>query len=868
MKKRIGTHAIAISWLTLGWVAFSFAQVEPPPKPGTLTVKVVPGERYEAGGFRRFVMGDNYRDLWTTAITVPVLDLRGYAGGLTPTKIGGSKQTKSLRFLNRDGYEFVFRLVDKDRLATPEGFEKSLIESALRDQVSTHHPAGAIVADVFLTAAGVLHPSPMLAVMPDDSLLGKFREEFAGKLGQIEAYPNVPAPPEAIAFADRSGHVTMQTTPEGFGGAIEIIESDSLLTLMNANPAERVDARAFLTARLVDHYINDWDRHDGNWKWARLEPGGMWIPIARDRDKALISYGGLPAQLKPVATQLVRFQAKYPSMRGLTWHSIDLDRRLLAGLHHEVYDSVATELGSRFTDALIDSALHTMPREYYFTIPEMSAKLKSRRDLLNVQATEFYQYMCKMVDVHATDAADSATVTIADDHVDLEICTESGAPYYTRRFKQHETQEVRVYLHGGDDRAIVRGNAKAPVEVRVIGGNGNNHLVDAAGAVKHSDEVRFYDEGETYNVSYGPTVRFDRRPWIPVGKSLANPKSDWAARYTPVIGFDISGDYGFEPTLGWQRTSYDFGKHPYDNKWSLAGQYSSRADGFRVLGYFDKHRELSPLKAGVRAYWSEYEVISFHGYGNDTPASAPEEFYRVHQDQWMVSPVVGWALGRRTDVTLGPIVKYSTTDSTGTNFISETRPYGSGDFRQAGLQLALHKDTRERPRDKYRGVLLDLSATVYPQIWDVNSTFGVLSAVSAAYVTVPFLTRPFFSLKAGAKQVLGDEFPFHEAAFAGGRPSQRELDLERYAGDAAVYGSVELRIPVIGFTFLMPIDTGVFVYGDATRVYVDRKSPGGWHDATGVGFWFGLLNPFSGINFEFGGDPGRNLVQAKFGFTY
>ena len=49
----------------------------------------------------------------------------------------------------------------------------------------------------------------------------------------------------------------------------------------------------FLTARLTDFLINDNDRHQGNWKWARLSSGPKdeWEPIARDRDHAFVSFG-------------------------------------------------------------------------------------------------------------------------------------------------------------------------------------------------------------------------------------------------------------------------------------------------------------------------------------------------------------------------------------------------------------------------------------------------------------------------------------------------------------------------------------------------------------------------------------------------
>jgi hypothetical protein len=127
-----------------------------------------------------------------------VLDLHATAGGLTPTAIAGSKQTKTLRFDGWNGLEFVFRPVDKDGLNVPDGYKHTVVESVLRDQVSAHHPAGALVADVLLTAAGVLHASPILVVMPDDPRLGKFRKEYAGQLGLFSLSQRAGASPRPI----------------------------------------------------------------------------------------------------------------------------------------------------------------------------------------------------------------------------------------------------------------------------------------------------------------------------------------------------------------------------------------------------------------------------------------------------------------------------------------------------------------------------------------------------------------------------------------------------------------------------------------------------------------------------------------------
>ena len=56
------------------------------------TRTVAAGPQYEAGGFHEVLFGKGYRDLWTTPIEVPVLDLRGTGGGLTPVRIVGQAQ--------------------------------------------------------------------------------------------------------------------------------------------------------------------------------------------------------------------------------------------------------------------------------------------------------------------------------------------------------------------------------------------------------------------------------------------------------------------------------------------------------------------------------------------------------------------------------------------------------------------------------------------------------------------------------------------------------------------------------------------------------------------------------------------------------
>jgi hypothetical protein len=335
---------------------------------------------------------------------------------------------------------------------------------------------------------------------------------------------------------------------------------------------------------------------------------------------------------------------------------------------------------------------------------------------------------------------------------------------------------------------------------------------------------------------------------------------------SPVLGLNVNGDLGVILRAGVNKVQYGFRKYPHASRVALIGEYATAVSALRVTGLIDKRREESSIHLTAVARMSEIELINFHGFGNDTP-EGPSEFFEARQRQWLLHPAVAYALGPRSDLFLGPIVQYSRTDSTEDRFISEQRPYGFGDFGQAGLRLGLYSDGRNRSRDPSRGLLLDLTATLYPAVWDVTSTFGVLAANTGAYYTLPVPVRPVLALRAGAKKVFG-EFPFHEAAFIGGRASVRRLDRERFAGDAALYGTAELQIPVARFAFLLPLDVGVYGYGDAGRVYVDGESPGGWHKAAGIGIWIGVLNPATALSFEFGDQRGRSGLRVRTGLTF
>ena len=98
MGRRWGAGTAAAA-LGLALAAGAGAQ----PAPAGEQRRVVVGEQFRRGGLYRLLFGSNYRDLWTTPVELPVLDLATFAGGLTPTRRLGHGQTRALGFKGADG---------------------------------------------------------------------------------------------------------------------------------------------------------------------------------------------------------------------------------------------------------------------------------------------------------------------------------------------------------------------------------------------------------------------------------------------------------------------------------------------------------------------------------------------------------------------------------------------------------------------------------------------------------------------------------------------------------------------------------------------------------------------------------------------
>ena len=827
-----------------------------PDTAGQEHVVQAPGAHYRAGGLHRMLLGREYRSVWATPTSVPVLDLRTFAGGLTPVSRGGGQQTKSLRLVAPDGREFFFRSVDKDpSAALPPELRGTVASQVVRDQTSSAFPTAPLVVDRLLDAAGILHGRPLYYMLPRSSQLGEFQEEFGGVIGFLEEGVGGPGGP-----------------PAHWHRATEIVGTDSLSARVARGPEDRVDARALLRARLFDLLIGDWDRHADQWVWLRFGDSvpRRWLPVPRDRDQAFAKYDGLLLYFaQQSAPQLTNFGPKYPYLPGATWNGRDLDRRFLTELEWPAWDSVASELKGALTDAVIEDAVRSLPPEHYrIAGGTLSAALRSRRNQLPEAARRYYRLLAGQVDVVATDAADEALVTRETDGTVELTLTEGRAPsagrhvYFRRRFAPRTTSEIRLFLNGGDDRALVQG--KGGPLLRVLGGSGQDQMVDSApGGSEH-----FYDEPGAPGKTLGMATRIDRRPYISPQKNPKVPPRDWGHRWIPSTLVSHGPDVGFLIGGGRTLTVYGFRKYPFASRHRFRAGFATGPKSYRVDYGGEFRRENSRGFTEVLARASGIDVISFHGFGNEISAPRNNEFYRVTQDAFSLAPSVVFPLGTRGTLRAGPVLRYASTDRRTDRFLFTLgNLYGTGNFGEVGGGVTARFDTRDRPHHATRGFVLEVGGMVYPPIWDVDSTFGEAHGQVATYLTAPIGLRPTLALRAGGQKLWG-RYPFFEAAFIGGASTVRLGRVNRYAGDASAFGSAELRLPLATVDLVVPADFGIFGLADVGRVFLEGESSDKWHTAFGGGVSLSFLDRANTVSLAVARGEERTGVyfQAGFGF--
>lgn len=801
------------------------------------TLRMIPGPEYRAGGLHRLLAGAHWRDLWATEFDAEVLDLDTFAGGLTPTRKGGSLQTKNLRFIGNDGREYKFRSLNKDgKRALPRELQESIIADIYQDQISIGNPMAAVVAAPLMSALGILNAEPRIAVMPRSNRLGAFNEEFAGVLGTIEEHP-------------KAG----KENEPGFAGADKIVDGFEIFEILKNDHNQRIDEAEYLKARLFDLLVGDRDRHADQYRWAGYARDGkrFWRPIPRDRDFAFGRYDGVfPTVAGWYAHSVAGFGDTYPSILELTWIGRHLDRRFLGMTGKPVWDSLAAFVQHTLSDSVFQSALNAMPPEMYHTSgEEMFRMLRARREKLKEASDEFYSLVSDVVDVYGSDNSERFDITeLNADQVEATVfAKESGELLASRIFSDDETGEIRIHLLGGDDSVTVRGEGKAGILVRILGGDG------AVSGQSRSGRTLVYESAFPETIAVEPSLEDRYTVW----------------RLLPWLNFN--SDDGLILGIAPDVTKYAFRADPYAHAAEMVAAFAPQTSRYDFRLHAESYEIARNVRAEISVRVSNIGFADFYGLGNETAydkSLAENDFYRSNYRTILVQPSLNVRTSEQTEVYFTGSYEYTEATLTQGRFLDLTRPYGLGFRSLLAMGGGVVFDSRDAAVAPSRGVRLSTGALWYPRIFRSNSSFTKAHIDVRGFLP---LGNAVIAAHAGAEKVFDSyplaAFPFYHAATIGGMNTVRGFARERFAGDAALFGQLEARIPVARVNLFVPGALGLLFFGDAGRVFLEGENSRRWHSGFGGGVWLNAINKLV-VNLSVAGSTEGVKVYVTSGFGF
>ncbi len=807
------------------------------------SLQIVPSNRYAAGRGKRFWFGTNYRDVWTRSLTVPVLNLQ--ADGLTPTERGGGMQTLSLRLIDRNQHEFAIRSVEKyPEKAIPTTFQSGIVKDIVQDQISASHPFAALAVAPLAEAAGIYHTNPRLVVTPDDTTLHDYQRTLGNTL---------------MLFEERADGNYKGTGL--FGNSTKLYSTLKLLDKLQDDNDNRVDQRSVLRARLFDMWIGDWDRHDDQWRWASFKSGKglQFKPVPRDRDQAFfVNEGVLPSIVSRrwLMPKIQGFGSKIRYVPGFNTNARFFDRSFLTEPSRADWLAMADSLKQLLTDQAIIESMRALPEpSRQLTAETITTKLRQRRADLTRYADEQYRFLAKAVDVVGSDKDELFEVSRQPDgQTDVVVYklnkeNKSTQLLYTRRFDPVETQEIRLYGLGGDDKFVVHGTAPAGSLVRIIGGKGDDVITDSSSVRGLSRKTWVYDLRKNTTIMGGS----ETRSRLSDNKAV-NTYDREAFRYNltmPLVTIQANPDDGLFLGGGVLHRTQGFRKELFSqqHRFMASHAFATKAYNFHYDGTFTDLLGKADLVINADIKAPNF-VQNFFGLGNETVFNKEQgvNYYRVRFENWNLNALIQHRVGKASFY-YGPAVERVELEENQPKFIQEyaqSIPDGKRLFESfwyGGLKAGFTVDTRNNALLTTRGLLWRTSLTAYKGLNAQSKSFTQLQSDLSFYASIRLPALLTIATRVGTSLNLSDNYEFFQASTLGGLTNLRGFRRTRFAGESAFYHNLDLRMRLLTIrTYLFPAYAGIVAFNDVGRVWLNGEKSQTWHHGYGGGIWLAPYN--------------------------
>jgi hypothetical protein len=798
----------------------------------SITIAIAP-EYNEVSAFHRKFLGENYRKLWATPVRMRILNISKERGGLQIVQLGGGNQTKSIRFKDPQGKEWVLRTIQKypDR-ALPERLKATIAKDIIQDQVSTGHPFGALVVPPLAEALGIAHSNPEVVYVADDPGLKEYRKDFANATYLFEE--RVP-----LEYEDSESTTKVQAKMQ---------EDNDHVT----------DQKLTLRARLLDFVLGDWDRHEDNWRWFAEKSKGVthYKAIPRDRDKVfyktsgvfpwILSHQWLKSNLQP-------YSAEIRDVKTWNYNARFFDRYFLTGLSQADWDAEVAAVQQIITPDLVARAIRRMPREIYKqNAVELGAVLNARVKNLQQIATDYYKFLAQTVEVPASDKRELFQLKhLNTGDIDLQVSnikkdSTTGREVYHRLFKNGETKEIRIYGFADDDIFKITGAVQSDIKVRLVGGDGKDSF-EFDKSLKNRSKNFIYDRKDQPSILPSASQAKIKLANDTIVNSY-DKRSFLFDQLGPLFRLNYSVDQGFQPGVGLVYEKQGFRKIPYAFHNELWLNYATGRKAFHITysGDFKGVLGKNDLKIDVNLLGPNNQS-NFFGLGNDTrfEDEGPREirYYRNYYDYVTADVKVKREVAPHLIAEGGLSTSYFTSSSSGNNnrFLQEFNQSNPAedvfnDRFYAGLIGILTYDTRDNSAIPTKGIYWRSSVTVQQQIAEEKDRYGRIETELRFYLN-PGKSGFVIANRIGAGTTVGNP-TFYQRFQMGGVRNLRGFHSNRFTGRTALYHNLDLRMKLFNFSsYITPGAVGLIGFNDLGRVWEPGTSSSTWHEGYGGGVY-------------------------------
>lgn len=825
-------------------------------------------KQYIASNKQTKWLGNNYRQVWQTPIKVPVFDIKKIRGGLSIIKRGGGQQTHSIRMEDKNGKQYVLRSLEKYvEGALPKEIRNTFAIDLAQDFISSSNPYGALAAAKLAEAAGVFHTNPTIVYVPNDPALQQYQKDLANHLFLFEERP----------AGDRSDE-------KSFGYSNDLVNTTEVLKKTHKKHSAKVDQKEVLRARLLDLIINDWDRHDDQWRWATHtnKKQTKYHPIPRDRDQAFYKANGILPWLVARKWILPKFQGIDTithNVEGLSFNARYFDRTFLTSLDWNDWKKIIEQLQTSLTNAEIDKAMQAFPKEIYpICGPQTAALVKARVRNLRPMAHQLYSSISKAVEITGTNKDDKISINNTGKNLLVEIRDKKKKQtIFSRTFNSDETDEVHIYALDGNDQIRFSGNPSKKIRIRIIGGDNKDKIINNSSAVWKQAIV--YDKKSTkregkYPIKlksniYKSAVEYDRLRF----------KYDVTS---PGFSFGLNPDDGLILGGGPIIKKYTRFKE-WSHRINFNYAFSSNSSHINYEGrvFFPLHRTELTLSANIKS--PDYQN-NFFGLGNKTKWIVPKKdknFYRSPVRFYRMKLQFSKFFDKKRKSQLLSTITYKSAEieKHANRFINFLSSNELKETKHACVSVGYQYNsiaTRKLKTEKQfegskifptKGNRFKVTYNYNIGLKNGSSNFQQLNADWRTYLSFTQRPRVVYAFRVGATKNWGN-FPFYYAAQLGGKTNLRGYRATRFHGESAFYQNTDIRIRLGNFrTYVLNGTTGFTLFNDIGRVWLNGENSSKWHHGYGAGFWISPFN-FAIFNINLENSREDTLLSFKVNFQF